>query len=70
MAIDPDALAKLIEKDGFKKVEFARTTGISLGYLGDILSGRTTLKRSPDLIKRFAQTLDVPVSMLMRRESA
>jgi len=67
MAIDGAALRVLREKDGYTATAFAERLGISLTYLGDIESGRRTLKRNPELIGRFADVLNVPRSMIERR---
>lgn len=66
MAINGTALKVLREKDGYTAVAFAKEMGISLSYLCDIESGRRQLKRAPHLIKRFADTLNVPISMIER----
>lgn len=68
--IDPEALKVLMDKDGQTPAGLARKLGISLQYLCDILAGRTTLKRSPELLKRIAEELNVPSSMIERKASA
>lgn len=65
--IDAEHLRRLMEKDGATVVHLAEQTGISRQYLGDILAGRRQLKRKPDLVKKLAVALNVPVSMLERR---
>jgi len=67
MQIDGAALKVLREKDGFTATDFANQLGISLSYLGDIETGRRRLKRNPALIKKAADLLNVPVSMIERR---
>lgn len=67
MSIDGNALRVLREKDRYTATAFAEKVGISLQYLGDIESGRRTLKRNPDLIGRMAEVLNVPRSMLEKR---
>jgi transcriptional regulator with XRE-family HTH domain len=67
MAIDGAAVRVLREKDGYTATAFAEKLGISLTYLGDIESGRRTLKRNPELIGRIAETLNVPRSMIEQR---
>lgn len=64
VAIDGSALKILREKDGYSLSAFALKVGVSLSYLMDIESGRRTLKRNPGLIKRMAEALDVPMSMI------
>lgn len=66
MAIDGSALRLLRERSGYSATQFAEKLGISLTYLGDIEAGRRTLKRNPDLIRRFADELQVPFTMLMK----
>lgn len=67
MQIDGQALRILREKDGYNATAFAKELGISLTYLGDIESGRRTLKRNPELIRKAADVLNVPASMIERR---
>jgi transcriptional regulator with XRE-family HTH domain len=57
----------LREKDGSTMSDFAKRVGISLGYLNDIESGRRTCKRNPAIVKRIAEALNVPMSMIERR---
>lgn len=59
-----------MEKDGYTPTRFAEEVGVSRTYLQDVLSCRTKLKRRPDLIKLFAEKLNVPTSMLEYRETA
>lgn len=65
--IDYELLRTLREAKGWDMKPFADKAKISLSYLCDIEAGRTTLKRSPRLIKRFAEILNVPISTLERR---
>lgn len=67
MAIDGAALRILREKDGASRTQFAALIGISMEYLCDIEAGRRTLKRNPGLVKKIAETLNVPTSMIERR---
>lgn len=67
MSIDHEALRVLMDKDGQTAVTFAARLGISVQYLCDILAGRRTLKRSPELLSRMARELNVPRSMLEHR---
>lgn len=68
--IDSEHLQKLMEKDGSNVANLAPRVGISRQYLGDILSGRRTLKRNPELIGKLAEALNVPRSMIERRDVA
>lgn len=55
-------LTVLRTKDGHTKTTFARTAGISLSYLSELERG---IKRPNEaIIKRFADTLRVPLSVL------
>jgi transcriptional regulator with XRE-family HTH domain len=67
MSIDGEALRILREKDGYNQAAFAAAVEISPQYLGDIEAGRRTLKRNPGLIKKMADQLNVPMSMLEHR---
>jgi transcriptional regulator with XRE-family HTH domain len=69
MAIDGAALRILRERSGFSAKAFADQVGISPQYLCDIEVGRSgrTLKRNPGLVKRMAEALDVPVTMIAHR---
>lgn len=69
MAIDHQALTLWRERSGFTKVDFAKKCGISLQYLCDIEAGNRKLKRSPDLVKRFAKELGIPAIYLEHREA-
>lgn len=64
MQIDRQALRIMRERTGYSRTEFAKTLGISLQYLCDIEAGHRRLKRNPALIKRMAELLEVPVTML------
>jgi transcriptional regulator with XRE-family HTH domain len=65
--IDHEALTLWRERSGLSKTAFAKATNISLQYLCDIEGGKRKLNRRPELIKRFAETLDIPVTYLERR---
>lgn len=67
MSIDGSAVKTLRQKDGASRTQFASAIGISLTYLCDIEAGRKLLKRNPGLIKRIAETLNVPMSMIEHR---
>jgi len=66
-AIDGAHLRVIRERDGSSQVSLAERLGISPQYLADIEAGRRTLKRNPALIKKIANVLDIPVSMIIRR---
>lgn len=68
MPVDPLAITVLREKDGQTKRQLADRAGISPQYLGDIEAGRRGAK--PDVMKRLAAALNVPMSMLERKRSA
>jgi transcriptional regulator with XRE-family HTH domain len=70
VAIDRQALKILRIKDGSSVSVLARRVGISVQYLCDIESGHRKLKRNPALIKRLAEALNVPTSMLELRTPA
>lgn len=67
VSIDHEALGILREKDGYSAAAFSRKAGLSLSYYCRIESGERSLKRNPALIKKFAEILNVPTSMLERR---
>ena len=67
MSIDHEALGILREKDGYSAARFAKEAGLSLSYYCRIESGERSLKRNPALIKKFAEILNVPISMLEHR---
>lgn len=66
MSIDGAAVKVIREKDGASRTEFANRVGISMTYLCDIEEGRRTLKRNPGLIKRIAEGLGVPTTMVQK----
>lgn len=70
MAIDGSAVKILRTKDGFGRTEFAEKVGISCQYLCDIEEGRRLLKRNPGLLKKIAETLNVPMSMIEHRSAS
>lgn len=67
MSINGENLRILREKDGTSLTGLAGRVGISPQYLGDIEAGRRTLKRNPGLIKKLAEALNVPMSMIEHR---
>ena len=67
MSINGAHVRTLREKDGQSKTALAKRVGISLGYLNDIEHGRRLCKNNPGMIKRIAEALNVPMSMIERR---
>ncbi len=59
-AIDPTGLRKAMEGAGYTSARLAAEAGISRTYLADVMSGRRTLKRNPELRHSIAKILDVP----------
>lgn len=53
---------------GFTIEQFASELGISRQYLSDIEGRRRFLKRRPDLVKKMALVLGVPVNKLYLHE--
>lgn len=68
--INHETLEALREKDGLSKTDFAKRLGISLTYYCDIERGTRKLKRSPGLIKKIAEELNVPLSALEDRRAS
>lgn len=69
-AIDPQLLTKAMDMAGVTQQHLAEELGISKQYACDITRGYRTLKRSPELRKRIAQVLNVPVHWIERQEAA
>lgn len=67
-AIDGVLLTKAMDKSGVTRQQLAERLEISLQYVCDITAGRRTLKRNPELRKRIAQELDVPVHWIEHAE--
>lgn len=70
MAVDGEHVRIIRERNGETASQLADRLGISLSYLVDIEAGRRTLKRSPGLVKKLAEALGVPTSMIERRTPA
>lgn len=68
MQFNTAALTAIREKDGMTKKQLAEAAGISLQYLCDIESGRRGAK--PDVMKRVAAALNVPLSAIERPVAA
>jgi transcriptional regulator with XRE-family HTH domain len=66
--IDGVAVRVLREKDGQAQSALAKQVGISPQYMSDIEAGRRDAK--PDVLKRIAVALNVPLSMIEKRRSA
>lgn len=62
MGVNAAALTAIRNKDGMTKTQLASASGISLQYLCDIEAGRRGAK--PDVMKRIASALNVPVSAI------
>lgn len=62
--VDGATLKVLRERTGWSGQDFAAALGISAPYLSDIEAGRRTLKQNPALLKRMAEALNVPQSMI------
>ena len=60
-----ERLKNLIKMKGYTQQEFAEKVGISRVYLADILRGKKGKRLSRELLKRFADTLDVSISELL-----
>lgn len=69
-AIDPAALTKAMNLAGVTPRRLADEVGVSLQYVGDLRTGRRTLKRNPELRRRIADALSVPVHWIERSEVA
>lgn len=67
-AVDGPFLRDQRIKGGWTIEAFADEIGISRQYLADIERGYRKLKRRPDLIKRMAEVLEVPLTKLYVRE--
>jgi hypothetical protein len=68
-AIDKTGLTKAMDKSGVTKKQLADTLDLSLQYVCDITVGRRTLKRNPELRRRIADALDVPVHWIEAQEA-
>lgn len=69
-AIDKDGLARAMDFGGCSSKQLADDLGISPQYVCDMLAGRRTLKRNPELRARIAKTLDVPRRWIETPEAA
>ena len=65
-ALDPAALRKAMELSGTTPTQLAKDLDLSLTYVGDMTSGRRTLKRNPALRTRIAKALNVPIHWIER----
>lgn len=71
-AIDHEALSDWMDAKGWsgRQRELAAQLDISPQYLSDILAGRRTLKRNPELLRKIADALNVPQARIERRVGA
>ena len=65
-AIDSKNLQKAMELSGVTPKRLADELQMSLTYVGDLTSGRRTLKRNPELRIRIAKVLNVPIHWIER----
>ena len=63
MNTNGSAIKALRERSGWKVGKFATAVGISSSYLSNIEAGRK--KASPDVIRKIADTLDVPLAAVI-----
>lgn len=68
MHLNRYALTYLRERSGFSKSSLAREVGISVGTLADLESGRRNA--SPEMIRRLAVALKVPIPALIGDKEA
>lgn len=68
VAVDGPFVRQQRMAQGWTIPQFADAIGISRQYLTDIEAERRLLKRRPDLIKKMAEALGVPVTKLYRDE--
>ena len=70
MRFNRDAFLAILERSNYpNRAAFAKAVGISAGALSDITNvastGRPRRHPSPELIRRFATELKVPISALL-----
>lgn len=63
-AVDGPFLRDQRVKSGWTIEAFAKEVGVSRQYLADIERGYRQLKRRPDVVKKMADVLEVPVTKL------
>lgn len=63
--VNGEALRAIRVKDGLRLKQLADLAGISMQYLCDIEKGRRGAR--PDVLKRLAQSLNVPTSSIESR---
>lgn len=68
--IAPDLLAKVMDRGNWTPSQLAERVHISRTYMADILSGRRTLRRNPELRHAMAEALEVPYSWIERERRA
>lgn len=69
-AIDHRSLREAMDAKGVTPVQLATMTGLSLGYVCDLRSGRRKLKRNPAQRRRIAEALGVPMHWIESSERA
>lgn len=67
--VDPANLRKAMDKAGFSTKRLAEESGLSLQYVCDLTSGHRNLKRNPELRRKLAAILDVPVHWIERQRT-
>ena len=65
-AIDHEALRKVMDLAQITPTQLSKELHVSLTYVGDITSGRRTLKRSPELRSKIAKAVNVPIHWIER----
>lgn len=63
-AIDHKRLQKALDGAGVTPQQLAKGVDISIQYACDIVAGRRTLKRNPELRKKIAKFANVPVDWI------
>lgn len=61
--VNPESLRALRSRSGWTVTKFAAALGIKHSHISNIEAGRR--KASPELIRRMAEVLDVPVMALI-----
>lgn len=69
MEINGAALTAIRERTGLSKTALAVQAQISLPYLRDLESGRRK-GRNPEVAKKLAAVLDVPLTAITERQAA
>lgn len=69
-AISPEGLSRVMDMAPMTPKQLADKTGMSLTYTCDIISGRRTLKRNPELRRKIAEVLRVPQHWIEHHDEA